>query len=226
MATIVLFALAFCLAFCYSARAFVVVNRRRVAPGLSPPFGLQMGLMDFIQNKFLDDRGGDFVKLETTGDSFGPGPLLLAYAVPGSIETEELRDMASDGMPRRDEVKIRRISGTLDEIELGGDALLDLTVGDALEKAMNEQQPTVVVSDQGPCPVLYFSGVTNQEMMETYNIMASEIYQETQGVHWPACAKVVEPALTKSLRQVLTEISGDHADAMRMRREDAKGRAQ
>ena len=185
-----------------------------------------MGLMDFIQNKFLDDRGGDFVKLETTGDSFGPGPLLLAYAVPGSIETEELRDMASDGMPRRDEVKIRRISGTLDEIELGGDALLDLTVGDALEKAMNEQQPTVVVSDQGPCPVLYFSGVTNQEMMETYNIMASEIYQETQGVHWPACAKVVEPALTKSLRQVLTEISGDHADAMRMRREDAKGRAQ
>ena len=201
---------------------------RRVAAGYgsSPSFGLKMGLFDFFQNKFLDDREGDFVKLETTGDSFGPGPLLLAYAVPGSIETEELRDMASDGMPRRDEVKIRRISGTLDEIELGGDALLDLTVGDALEKAMNEQQPTVVVSDQGPCPVLYFSGVTNQEMMETYNIMASEIYQETQGVHWPACAKVVEPALTKSLRQVLTEISGDHADAMRMRREDAEGRAQ
>lgn len=142
--------------------------------------------------------------------------------------------MASDGMPRRDEVTvIRRISGTLGEIELGGDALLDLTVGDALEKAMNEQPTTVtksssfgVMSDQGPCPVLYFSGVTNQEMMETYNIMASEVYQETQGVHWPACAKVVEPALKKSLRQVLTEISGDHADAMRMRREDAEGQEQ
>jgi len=193
-----------------------------------------MGLMDFIQSKFLDDREGDFVRLETTGDSFGPGPLLLAYAVPSSIETEELRDMASDGMPRRDEVTvIRRISGTLGEIELGGDALLDLTVGDALEKAMNEQPTTVtksssfgVMSDQGPCPVLYFSGVTNQEMMETYNIMASEVYQETQGVHWPACAKVVEPALKKSLRQVLTEISGDHADAMRMRREDAEGQEQ
>ena len=74
--------------------------------------------------------------------------------------------------------------------------------------------------------MLYFSGVTNQEMMETYNIMANEVYQETQGVHWPACAKVVEPALNKSLRQVLTEISGDHADAMRMRREDAEGQEQ
>jgi len=142
--------------------------------------------------------------------------------------------MATDGMPRRGEVTIRRISGNLGEIELDGDALLDLTVGEAIEKALNEQQQSKVtktsslgvISDQGPCPVLYFSGVTNQEMMETYNIMANEVYQETQGVHWPACAKVVEPALNKSLRQVLTEISGDHADAMRMRREDAEGQEQ
>ena len=32
-----------------------------------------------------------------------------------------------------------------------------------------------------PCPVLYFSGVTNTEMMTTYRIIANEIYQETDG---------------------------------------------
>lgn len=56
-------------------------------------------------------------------------------------------------------------------------------------------------------------------MMETYQIMANEIFEETGGVHWPACAKAVPPAAGKSLRQVIGEISGDHADAMRMRRE-------
>ena len=40
-----------------------------------------MGLMDFIQSKFLDDREGDFVRLETTDDSFGPGPLLLGKSL-------------------------------------------------------------------------------------------------------------------------------------------------
>ncbi len=39
-------------------------------------------------------------------------------------------------------------------------------------------------------------------------------------MHWPACAKVVPLALEKSMRQVLSEIMGDHADAMRQGTED------
>ncbi|KAL3767076.1 hypothetical protein ACHAW5_005636 [Stephanodiscus triporus] len=68
----------------------------------------------------------------------------------------------------------------------------------------------------GPCPVIYFSGVTNAEMMDTYKILANKIYSETNGAQWPACAKAVPGAIGKSLEQVITEISGDHADAMRM----------
>jgi len=211
---------------------------------------LSMGLVDYFREKFLDSRDGDFIPLEQSDDTvFGPGPLILMYAIPNSIEDEELHDMVQDGMPQRVVVRegggsssssviIRRISG-IDENGSGGDEeLLDASVGEALNKVMGESMQSsnirstakypgdmIVVSSSeqvGPCPVLYFSGVSNTEMMETYRIIANEIYQETNGLHWPACAKVVRPAMEKSLRQVLSEISSDHADAMKMRREDAE----
>lgn len=196
-----------------------------------------MGIFDFFQS-----RKGDFVPLEESNDDvpFGPGPLILMYAVPESMEEDELMDMVEDGMPARvrGDVVIRRLSG-MDTNGEGGDGLLDMTVGEALTKAITMDTPTKSSSaeistkptiaavssspeeeEEGPCPVFYFSGVTNTEMMNTYQIIANEIYEETNRVHWPACAKVVPPAMDKSLRQVLNEISGDHADAMRMRREE------
>ena len=207
---------------------------------------LPMGVFDYFRERFLDSRGGDFVPLEQSDDTaFGPGPMILMYAVPDSIDDEELRDMIQDGMPQRVEegsdssstVVMRRLSG-MDENGLGGDELLEASVREALDIVMggemnNSSSRTnsnlsgkFVVSSleeqDGPCPVLYFSGVTNTEMMDTYRIIANEIYQATNGVHWPACAKVVRPAIEKSLRQVLSEISRDHADAMNSRREEAE----
>jgi len=64
-------------------------------------------------------------------------------------------------------------------------------------------------------PILYFSGISNQEMMQCYNIIAREVYEETNGMANPACAKVVEPAMGKIFKQLVEEISGDHAGAMR-----------
>ena len=133
------------------------------------------------------------------------------------------------------EVMIQRLNGMNDNNgeEEGDDELLDLSVKDALNRLVQDAAATTTTTtttatettipsttvvttstNNGPCPVLYFSGVSNKEMMDTYNIIANEIYAETNGVHWPACAKVVRPALDKSMRQVLEEISGDHADAM------------
>ena len=63
-------------------------------------------------------------------------------------------------------------------------------------------------------------------MMNTYRIIANEIYEESNGVHWPACAKAVAPALTKSLRRVLSEISGDHAEAMKLQRGAEEGESE
>jgi hypothetical protein len=221
------------------------------------------GLFDYVrENFFLDSRQGDFVPLKRGGvgddddGAFGPGPLILLYAVPETmLDDDELLDMVEDGMPSRQRggVVVRRISGMIKEGEGDidfddRDDLLVLSVLEALERAMSERAPptapttgsfvatadsilaersfTGVVSPPsmaqqrqrsvGPCPVLYFSGVTNEEMMDTYRIIANEIYSETSGVHWPACAKVVPNAMGKSLGQVITEISGDHADAMRM----------
>jgi len=199
---------------------------------------LQMGLLDFVKNNFLDSRDGDFIPLEKTNEQvFGPGPLIVAYAVPSTIQNDELLDMIEDGMPQRtrDEITIQRLVG-MDKNGEGGDVdYLDCTVEDALDKAMKSDDgssscggisPSISIvssaEEQGPCPVLYFSGVINTEMMDTYNIIANEIYEETQGIHWPACAKVVPPAMKKSMRQVLTEISGDHQDAMRIRREESE----
>ena len=143
-------------------------------------------------------------------------------------------------------IVIRRLDGMNDESDDDNDgdddAVLDLTVKDALDtlassaaittstsfnKSIEASSPVAQQKNEEEeknnntaCPVLYFSGVTNSEMMTTYRIIANEIYQETNGVHWPACAKVVRPALVKSLRQVLCEISSDHADAMRLQRDD------
>ena len=207
-----------------------------------------MGIIDFLQNNtpFLNSREGDFIPLdkeESNENTIGP-PVLVLYAVPNSIEDDEFRDMVSDGMPSRNvvegittgenEVMIQRLDG-MDEHGEGGDELLDMSVKDALNRMVQDAtterivtpsatissgQSLVVSPANGPCPVLYFSGVSNKEMMDTYKIIANEIYSETNGVHWPACAKVVAPALDKSMRQVLLEISGDHADAMKQGAEE------
>ena len=191
---------------------------------------LPMGIFDFIQENFLDSRDGDFIPLKNSDDDT-PGPLILMYAVPDSMDDEEFMDMIEDGMGigAKDGVLIQRIAGTVD---CENYELLDLTVGEALTKAMKDgtsaapsSSPFVsAIADYNntPCPVLLFSGISNTDMMSTYRIVANEIYEETGGVHWPACAKVVKPAMSKSLRQVLEEISGDHADAMRMQREEAE----
>ena len=198
---------------------------------------IKMGIFDF-----LNKREGDFIPLKSDNDKpYGPGPLILMYAVPSSIDDEELRDMVEDGLTNSNDVVIRRIDdGNLEDNESrGNDDLLDLSVQDAFNLVMkegggmkprrdtnNDASNSVTspkqYSENDPCPVLYFSGVANSEMMNTYRIIANEIYEETNGVHWPACAMVVEPAMQKSLRQVLVEISSDHADAMRLRRESMK----
>ncbi|KAL3767071.1 hypothetical protein ACHAW5_005631 [Stephanodiscus triporus] len=215
----------------------------RRGAAMTPPLRMG-GLFDYVrENFFLDSRRGDFAPLEREGDgddganAFGPGPLILLYAVHDTmLDDDELLDMVEDGMPSRGRgsVVVRRIPEMSDE---GGDdfrdELLGLSVGEALNRAMSTANstsakrrifdvspPPMVQKRQrhvdGPCPVIYFSGVTNAEMMDTYKILANKIYSETNGAQWPACAKAVPGAIGKSLEQVITEISGDHADAMRM----------
>lgn len=55
---------------------------------------LSMGFWDFFKS-----RQNDFIKLDKTQDSFGPGPLVIFYNVPKEIQDEELALMIQDGAP-------------------------------------------------------------------------------------------------------------------------------
>ena len=198
-----------------SCRAFVVPRTfdQSVAP---PPRTCQsMGILDSISS-FLENREGDFVKLEDSGTAVGPGPLLLLFNLPPSIgiENDEYQDMVEDGAPNAfaQGVIIAHISSSNAEI-------LDKPLSEALEQIVGEKgigggmdQSSSFEKDKSS--VLFFSGFANEEMMATYNIIGKELYEESGGAVTPACAKAVVNAMEKPLRQVLDEISGDHEEAM------------
>ena len=175
-----------------------------------------MGLFDSIGN-FLQNREGDFVKMEDSDDIFGPGPAVLLYKVPSNLLDEEVVDILSDGAPQATRKRI-----TLARIAEDDDSLLDKSLGEALETVVNtaaaKSKSDELTTDAGllssGCPVVLFSGFSNPEMMASYNIIGEEIYQETSGQAMVACAKAVPNAMEKPLRQVLEEISGDHMDAI------------
>lgn len=191
-----------------------------------------MGLFDFLQS-----RGNDFVKLEESS-TYGPGPIVLLYNAPDGILDEEFQDMIDDGMvmtttakgvsrsSNTKQVKFKRLSPS-DLKSMG-----DMTVKEVLEGALldnskdkkshdNEISTTMSSSSSSPSaiPILYFSGVSNEQMMQTYKIIAREIYEESGGMLNAACAKAVKPAMGKCFQQLIDEISGDHADAMNMNNE-------
>lgn len=191
---------------------------------------LSMGFRDFFK-----PRQNDFVKLESTESAYGPGPVILFFNVPDGISDDEITDMIEDGAPSASKtdggVKYQRYTS--------GDLQKDLaegTVSQILELALQQSSPqkedrmlesssNIVTPNpesnadlnnmdddfNANIPILYFSGVSNTEMMQTYNIIAREIFDETGGL--AACAKAVQPAMSKSFRQLLTEISGDHSEA-------------
>lgn len=183
------------------------------------PSYLSMGLLDDI-GSFLTNREDDFVKLDSTDDAFGPGPVILLYGCPDGLSDQELKDMISDGAPKATKASGGGVPFCRIGREASGDQrILESCVSEALELVANgeykeEEQATKDSKPASACPVIYFSGFTNAEMMETYGIIAREIYEETGGFADAACAKAVPPAMGKPLKQVFDEITGDHLDAL------------
>ena len=172
-----------------------------------------MGIMDSLSN-FLGQRDGDFVKLDSMSNAFGPGPLLCCYGIPAGIDDEEIQDMIADGAPSAaSKAKVVRVSDTDDNV-------MDLSLQEALESMVDGSLATTTTASLETSaaaldvPVLFFSGFGNAEMMAVYNILGREIYEETGGRSKSACAKAVPNAMEKPLRQVLTEIASDHTDAI------------
>lgn len=176
---------------------------------------LRMGLLDSISS-FLQNREGDFVKLEDSESGTGPGPLLILFNLPEVIRTaidnDEYLDMISDGAPKAFEKGV-----IVSQISRNDATILDMPMSDALEKLVSDNGRVVGAGgDVGSsdCPVALFSGFRNDEMMAAYNIVGKEIYEESGGSVYLACAKAVPNAMAKPLRQVMEEIGSDHEEAM------------
>jgi hypothetical protein len=77
--------------------------------------------------------------------------------------------------------------------------------------------------DDDAVPVLLFSGFRDDEMRSVYGLLGREINAEARSISGgafqqssasvAACAKAVPNAMSKPLRQVLSEVAGDHRDA-------------
>jgi hypothetical protein len=202
------------------------------------------GWMDALVPDFLKQRSGDFEKLDNQSrDAFGPGPLLVLYNVPETMDNEEIRNMLDDATPHMSaRCTLYRIpNGNGDDSAMS--SLLELPLEQALDEMIRTgsraRAPSLSLAplsnmsiskrkDAAPSslvPVLYFSGFTNADMMAVYNVVAPEIWAElasttslsldddSVGQFPAACAKLVPPALSKPLGQVLLEITGDHQDA-------------
>jgi hypothetical protein len=182
---------------------------------------LQMGIFD----SFFQSRSNDFIKLDSSSqDTIGPGPMILLYNIPHGIDDEEISGMIKDGAPlacaSKKGVAFMRIYP--EDVKEGD--YKDKSVIQVLKKALPLATTTNTATaptemklktvDPSSSPILYFSGMSNSEMMQTYKIIARELYHETEGRANAACAKVVEPAFEKSFGQLVEEISGDHDDAM------------
>lgn len=167
-----------------------------------------MGLFDFFKS-----RENDFVKLETT-TAFGP-PVIILYNVPNGILNDEIQDMIEDGTNSL--VQFTRIdSKDLDWIgQMSVQEVLDRVESNDSDfrKNVDKSSSTSRPTSRSNIPILYFSGIPNEAMLQTYNIIAREIYEESGGVLNAACAKAVEPAMKKPFCKLIEEISGDHADA-------------
>jgi len=191
-----------------------------------------MGLFDSI-SRFLDSRQGDFVKLDNNQEVFGPGPLIILYNVPDGIENDEILDIVYDWAPNAHSQGciLHRIysdkasyNASKNELNQSMEEVLDQIASgrsiSAKASPLTARQGDFASSFSPLPPVLiFFSGFQNEEMMNVYNILGKEIYDETEGRITPGCAKAVPNAMKKPLGQVLDEIASDHADAMKMDQE-------
>jgi len=163
------------------------------------------------------------------------------------ISMARIATMDSDAMTAKPKSKSRSKAKSKSKSK---SELIDLSLGDALEEVIRQPETNAASASTFPvlqpltppqqpsqpqaqaqmmegCPVVIFSGFSNSEMMDSYNILGEELYKETASYgrgQYLACATAVPNAMNKPLKQVLWEISSDHADALQQKQQQIDGR--
>ena len=136
-------------------------------------------------------------------------------------ETDNLNDETESKEPKQKQKQNKKTKQ---------DRLVNMNLQRAIETVMKRSKreanakqplpppPPIPFDPDDGSPVVIFSGFTNREMMDSYNILGEEVYKEGMGSYgkgqYLACATAVPNAMKKPLKQVLEEISGDHAEAL------------
>jgi hypothetical protein len=159
-----------------------------------------MGLLDSISD-FVQNRQGDFTKLDSGGKVFGPGPAILLYGIPSGVTDDEIQDMLQDAAPaaHRKGCRLCRVT----------DDMLDQSLQDTLENVATGKMYTspnhatiTLPTTAMAIPVLFFSGFQNDEMRSLYDILGKEIYEETAGQASAACAMATRSPTTNSISYI------------------------
>ena len=178
---------------------------------------------------------------DTTPSLSATGTATTTTTTTTSTTAKKQYSLKSSSSSSSDEDDQQRRSSNTNHTKNSNLHLVDLSLRKALEKVIREPPPPILRSstsqsmtattftettntntntNNSGCPVVIFSGFTNTEMMDSYNILGEELYKETASSSYNgkgqylACATAVPNAMNKPLAQVLMEISGDHAAAM------------
>lgn len=165
--------------------------------------------MDFIKS-----RGGQFLKMDSSRDigPFGTVSILLEGI---SVPLSDIKEVIQESAPLAWEkgIPVFRIRP-----DCPGDYLLEDAL-DVILKGSPSSSPMFlpddfIVEDNEEVPIILFSGLENDVVRAVSRSLVRYIYATTG--QRTAVAKVVPPAMKKSLRQLFDEISGDHIEAMAM----------
>jgi len=167
---------------------------------------------------FLKSRGGQFLKIDSSRDS-KPFGIVSIFLKGVNIPLSEIKDVIQESAPLAWErgIPVFRIRPDCPVDYLLEDALNAISKGSGPSSSPIFLCDDYIVDNSVEVPIILFSGLENDVVRAVSRSLVQRIYATTG--QRAAVAKVVPPAMKKSLRQLFDEISGDHIEAIAMARQ-------
>jgi hypothetical protein len=159
-----------------------------------------------VRSSFLKGAG-DFFRMGSKEDrvEFGPSVILLGgFPMPISTVKEIIQSAAPQAWDSG--ITVRRVDAASAKKTIG--ALLEETDSGVWD----DDDDSLIVNLISATPVVYFSGICNDNLRVIARGLVGTLFQETGAK--AAVAKLVPPAMTKTVGGLFQEVSGDHLEAL------------